>query len=34
MRLIQILPARACFRVSCKLAMIGQWLLDASSKRS
>src|SRR4030095_3727744 len=28
MRLIQILLARACFRASSRLAMLGQWLLD------
>jgi hypothetical protein len=28
MRLIQILLARVCFRISSKLVMLGQWFLD------
>jgi len=30
MRLIQVYLARVCFRVSSKLAMLGQRLLDGS----
>jgi hypothetical protein len=30
MRLIMLLLARACFRASSKLAMLGKWLLDRS----
>jgi hypothetical protein len=33
MRLIQIMLARVCFRVSSKLAMLGQCLLDGAAKK-
>jgi hypothetical protein len=32
MRLIQILLARACFRASARLALLGKWLLDRNQQ--